>query len=177
MVEPTEIESAKRVNLIQVAQRSVKLTRHSSRLMGLCAFHWEKTPSMCVSPERYHCFGCGADGDVIEWVREINGLTFEAAIHHLNGDSRNSASNRKIERRESQAPSVPASQCDRSETARAIWKRRRPTASQLINYLRSRAHTGLIPATVGYLPADGGYDHAMIAAFGLAYRSLRLDQP
>jgi DNA primase len=54
-------------------------------LRGLCPFHDEKTPSFNVRPQvgLYHCFGCGAGGDVISFVREIDGLSFQEAVERL----------------------------------------------------------------------------------------------
>ncbi len=54
-------------------------------LMGLCPFHDEKSPSFHVTPARgvYHCFGCGAGGDVIAFVREVEQLTFVEAVEWL----------------------------------------------------------------------------------------------
>jgi DNA primase len=54
-------------------------------LRGLCPFHDEKTPSFNVRPQvgLYHCFGCGAGGDVISFVRAIDGLTFQEAVERL----------------------------------------------------------------------------------------------
>src|ERR1700712_5861985 len=56
-------------------------------LMGICPFHEEKSPSFSVSPARnlFHCFGCGAGGDVIGFVRELDGLTFSEAVERLAG--------------------------------------------------------------------------------------------
>lgn len=52
---------------------------------GLCPFHDEKTPSFNVRPSQgfYHCFGCEAGGDVITFLREIEGLSFVEAVEHL----------------------------------------------------------------------------------------------
>jgi DNA primase len=57
----------------------------SDNLRGLCPFHEEKTPSFNVRPStgQYHCFGCGAGGDVIRFVREIDGLSFPEAVERL----------------------------------------------------------------------------------------------
>ncbi|GGM65784.1 DNA primase [Thermopolyspora flexuosa] len=54
-------------------------------LKGLCPFHDEKTPSFNVTPSRgyYYCFGCGAGGDVITFVREIEHLSFTEAVERL----------------------------------------------------------------------------------------------
>ncbi|MFL6136283.1 MAG: DNA primase [Frankiaceae bacterium] len=57
----------------------------SGRLKGLCPFHDEKTPSFHVNPDQgfYHCFGCGAGGDVIRFVQEIEHLTFRESVEQL----------------------------------------------------------------------------------------------
>lgn len=54
-------------------------------LKGLCPFHDEKSPSFQVRPQvgRYHCFGCGEGGDVINFVQKIDGLGFTEAVEHL----------------------------------------------------------------------------------------------
>src|SRR3982074_2910639 len=54
-------------------------------LKGICPFHDEKSPSLSVSPSRglYHCFGCGAGGDVIKFVQDIEHLSFSEAVESL----------------------------------------------------------------------------------------------
>jgi DNA primase len=54
-------------------------------LKGLCPFHEEKSPSLSVSPARgmYYCFGCGAGGDVIRFVQNIEQLDFVDAVERL----------------------------------------------------------------------------------------------
>lgn len=54
-------------------------------LKGLCPFHDEKSPSFNVTPSRgmYHCFGCGAGGDVIKFVMELDGLGFTETVERL----------------------------------------------------------------------------------------------
>src|SRR5215217_4338272 len=55
------------------------------RLQGLCPFHDERTPSFGIDPveKLYHCFGCGAGGDVFSFVMETEGLDFGAALESL----------------------------------------------------------------------------------------------
>ena len=57
----------------------------TNRLQGLCPFHEERTPSFGIDPveKLYHCFGCGAGGDVFSFVMETEGLDFGAALEWL----------------------------------------------------------------------------------------------
>ncbi len=56
-------------------------------MKGLCPFHDEKSPSFHVRPQvgRYHCFGCGEGGDVIDFVMKVDGLGFTEAVEYLAG--------------------------------------------------------------------------------------------
>ena len=74
-----------RVGLAAYIGRRVKLTRKGREHAGLCPFHNEKTPSFTISEEKnfYHCFGCGAHGDVIGYVMRTENLSFPEAIERL----------------------------------------------------------------------------------------------
>jgi len=74
-----------RVRVTDVVGRKVKLIRRGRNHLGLCPFHNEKTPSFNVSPDKgfYHCFGCGAHGDIITFVMETEGLSFPEAVEQL----------------------------------------------------------------------------------------------
>jgi len=78
-----EIKS--RCNIVDVVGRTVTLKKAGSNYKGLCPFHKEKTPSFVVSEEKqiYTCFGCGASGDVIEFVQKYYGLDFSEAVEKL----------------------------------------------------------------------------------------------
>lgn len=74
-----------RVALSDVIGRRVRLVRRGNELTGLCPFHNEKTPSFTVSEDKgfYHCFGCGAHGDVIGFLMRDEGLPFPDAVERL----------------------------------------------------------------------------------------------
>ena len=74
-----------RVDIVEVIGQSVQLKKHGTGHKGLCPFHAENTPSFNVSSTKqfYHCFGCGASGDAIKFLREHDGLTFMEAIERL----------------------------------------------------------------------------------------------
>lgn len=74
-----------RVSLAQVIGRRVKLVRAGREWKACCPFHEEKTPSFYVNEDKgfYHCFGCGAHGDVIRFLTEQEGLRFPDAVRQL----------------------------------------------------------------------------------------------
>ena len=69
----------------EVVGRAVRLTRRGREHVGLCPFHNEKTPSFTVNDDKafFHCFGCGAHGDVIGFVMQHDGLAFPEAVARL----------------------------------------------------------------------------------------------
>jgi DNA primase len=79
-------ELADRNDIVDVVGSYVHLNKRSgANLFGLCPFHSEKTPSFSVSPDKqiYHCFGCGKGGSVINFIMEIEGLSFPEAVEFL----------------------------------------------------------------------------------------------
>ncbi len=83
------IESLKnQVNIIDIVGRCVPLKRAGSNYKGVCPFHSEKTPSFVVSEQKqiFTCFGCGASGDVIEFVQRYYNLDFNEAIEKIAGE-------------------------------------------------------------------------------------------
>ena len=79
-------ELTERNDIVEVVSSYVRLSKKSgSNLFGLCPFHSEKTPSFSVSPDKqiYHCFGCGKGGGVINFIMEIENLSFPEAVEFL----------------------------------------------------------------------------------------------
>jgi DNA primase len=74
-----------RVTLSGVIGRTTRLTKAGREWKACCPFHNEKSPSFTVNDEKgfYHCFGCGAHGDVIRWMTDQRGLAFMDAIKEL----------------------------------------------------------------------------------------------
>ena len=74
-----------RCDIEQTISRYVVLKRRGRNLTGLCPFHSEKTPSFTVYPENqsFFCFGCGAGGDVITFVRRAENLDYIEAVRYL----------------------------------------------------------------------------------------------
>jgi len=82
-------ELRQRVSITDVVGRKVRLIRRGHEASGLCPFHNEKSPSFTVSEDKgfYHCFGCGAHGDVIGFVMNSDGLDFRNAVEKLAGEA------------------------------------------------------------------------------------------
>ena len=73
--------------LADEVRRHLVLKRRGQTMVGLCPFHMERTPSFTVYPQdqRYNCFGCGANGDVFDFLHHQDGLDLRAAAEHLTG--------------------------------------------------------------------------------------------
>jgi len=76
-----------RVPISDIVGRHVQLRRRGREHLGLCPFHKEKTPSFTLNDDKgfYHCFGCGAHGDVISFEMQLGGLSFPEAVERLAG--------------------------------------------------------------------------------------------
>ena len=81
--------------IAEVIGRYVELRDMGRNLSGLCPFHKDQVPSLTVYPETgtYYCFGCGARGDVIDFLRAIERLRFHEALDALEGWSRRDGGN------------------------------------------------------------------------------------
>ncbi len=144
-------EIRRRHGLVEtIAAGDVALKRRGAEHVGLCPFHQEKTGSFTVNEAKgfYHCFGCGAHGDVIGFVMHDRGLDFPAAIDWL----------------EDTAPVKPrvrhatpaARQLDapeRTALARRIWQDGRPAAGGPVErYLQGRRIAVAPPGTLRFHP-------------------------
>jgi len=146
-----------RVDIVELIGDRVKLRKAGSNFVGLCPFHNEKTPSFYVNPinpskQFYHCFGCGASGDAIRFLKEYEGLHFIEAIEML---------------AERAGLSIPKEDQERFFKNHATLyellnkanqyfqeKLREPEASKAIHYLKSRGITGKIAKKfeIGFAP-------------------------
>lgn len=70
-------------DIVEIISQYVPLQKKGGRYFGCCPFHNEKTPSMCVNNGWYHCFGCGASGDVVKFVMEMESVSFYDAVKIL----------------------------------------------------------------------------------------------
>ena len=78
-------EVLNRADIVQIVGEYVPLTQRGSNFFGCCPFHHEKTPSFSVAADKrfYHCFGCGASGTTVNFIMEMEKLSFPAAVEFL----------------------------------------------------------------------------------------------
>lgn len=178
-------ELRRRVSLSSVVGKRVKLISRGNRMIGLCPFHQEKTPSFHVRDEDgyYHCFGCGVSGDAISFLREQESMSFIDAIHHLaemagmTVPEQQKLSPEEREQRNSMAQML--------EDATRFFEQalHKDIAIHAKSYLEKR-QVSLASQTryrIGYAPASGllpfleelGYKPEDIIAAGLVRRSTR----
>lgn len=85
-IRPEDVEQIReRADLVEVISGHTQLKKAGRIFKGLCPFHQEKTPSFTVDPDRglFHCFGCGAGGDVFTFVRDTESMSFVEAAERL----------------------------------------------------------------------------------------------
>ena len=178
-------EVRSRISLSAIIGKRVKLIRKGRRFSGLCPFHNEKTPSFSVNDDDgyYHCFGCGAGGDAITYLRESEGLDFTEAVRRLAEiagvaiPEQRPVDPVKLQRRQSVMEALAA--------ASAFFTAQLGTAqaAQARAYLDSRGLDEAVRADfqLGYAPASGlraallakGFEEQTLLDAGLCGRSDR----
>jgi len=154
-MSPRDVDLAalkERVRLSAHVQRRVKLRRAGGEWWGLCPFHSEKTPSFSVNDNKlfFHCFSCGAHGDIFDWLQRFEGLSLHESIERLRREAVEGASApRAAERRE------PDRETARKQAdARAIWEASRPIGGTVAEtYLREARAIGVaLPNSLRFHP-------------------------
>lgn len=125
-----------KADIAEIVSQYVHLQPKSGRLFGLCPFHKEKTPSFTVNPERgfFHCFGCGKGGNVIDFVMEMETITYAEARRHL-------AERLGIPIPKTAGPKREHEEIDRYQVmdlAANFYAKRLQTASKALDYLQTR---------------------------------------
>ncbi|KRA81624.1 CHC2 zinc finger domain-containing protein [Altererythrobacter sp. Root672] len=130
--------------LPSVAAATIKLRKCGVEWKGCCPFHYDRSPSFTIfdGGRRYQCFGCGASGDVLDFVRSLHGVGLREAAQMLTGRELPSI---EIE------PAATAAKEDRLEEARSIWRSAGPASGTAAEtYLRSRGLHLSIPPTIRF---------------------------
>ena len=133
-------ELRNRISLSGLVSRRVKLLRRGREFVGLCPFHHEKTPSFCVVDDKsfFHCFGCGAHGDVIGFAMRADNLDFIEAVEKLAGEAGlivPQATPQERERAQRQKTLLEAAEAAAVFYEQRLWA---PGGSRARGYLRGR---------------------------------------
>ena len=193
---PRFIEQLKDKNdIVDVVSKYVSLERKGNRFWGKCPFHHDKTPSFAVNVDGqfYHCFGCGASGDVIKFLREMESLDFMEAVEllckragmklpqHISGKDADEA--QKLKKRRDRLYALLK---DAAKFYHACLKSK---GQKVVEYLHGRGISGsyIVKFGLGYSPdahslidylAKAGYTGEEMAAAGVAaYRESRPADP
>lgn len=78
-------EIRQRCDIVSLVGQYLALEKRGKNMLGLCPFHSEKTPSFTITPEKqlFHCFGCGASGNVFNFIMRMENLSFPEAVRFL----------------------------------------------------------------------------------------------
>jgi DNA primase len=141
--------------------------RVGGRTFWLCPFHDEKTPSFTLTPDggAFICFGCGARGDLFDFLKHAEGLDIKEAVTFLVGNATPS-----VPPRISSRPRQDDDSAWRTKAALTIWREAGPAErSPVEKYLRGRGITIPIPQTIRHHPClfynpSGLRFHGMVAA-------------
>ncbi|RKQ68074.1 DNA primase [Oceanibaculum indicum] len=170
-----------RLAVSEIVGRRVRLQRKGREFQGLCPFHNEKTPSFTVNDDKgfYHCFGCGAHGDVITFAMNTEALSFPEAIEKL---AQMAGLQVPVQHPEERARDQKRRTLEEVMEAACRWYERNlrlPVGKQAMEYLKGR---GLDEATLkrfrlGYAPNERsalkahlvaeGFEEALIIEGGL----------
>lgn len=164
-----EIKS--RCNIVDVIGRVVPLKKAGSNYKGVCPFHNEKTPSFVVSETKqiYTCFGCGATGDVINFVERYYQLEFIPAIEKL-ADEYGITIQKGFHKNENKEESYQINR----EAAKFFFKALRQSANPGYTYMKNRGITPDILNKFGIGYADGKWDSLYQYLTGLGFKKEKL---
>ncbi len=160
MAEPGSVADKvkQQADIVRIVGDYVRLKKSGQNFLGLCPFHSEKTPSFAVHPVKqiYHCFGCGAGGDVFKFVMEVEKLAFPEALR-LVADK----AGVRLPEREPRTPEEARATRQRS----ALLKLHEQAAAFYVEQLDQTQEGKLARAYLN----DRGLTDETIKAFGIGY--------
>lgn len=146
-----------RTDIVDIVRQRVELKKKGDNYQGRCPFHDEKTPSFTVSDTKqfYYCFGCGAHGNVLEFLKQYDRMEFLDAINYL------------ATRHGMDIPKIEGYTPDRSydalfpimQRAATYYYQQLTQHPQAIHYLKSRGLTGQIAKLFSLGFAPPGWDN------------------
>ncbi len=178
-----------RSDIGEIAGEYIDLQRKGKNLMGLCPFHSERTPSFCVYPHNgsFYCFGCGAGGDVITFLRLVEHYDYVEAVKIL---SQRAGMDFEISEEDNIAHNKKLLMYEINREAAKFYHRDlfSPLGKEAFNYLEKRgiAVSSIKHFGLGYSPSQGyalvdylkkkGYNVEDIILSNLAFRSRNLKE-
>ena len=168
-------ELRSRISIVDVVSAKVKLTRKGREYTACCPFHNEKTPSFTVNEAKgfYHCFGCGAHGDIIKFEMEANNLPFMDAVQKLANKAGLQVP--QLRHEDHEAIEKRNSLYDIMELAARFFEKclRLPEGRQGLEYFYRRGFDDEIIAKfrLGYAPGNNGLK-ALLASKGIAEKEM-----
>jgi DNA primase len=155
-----------RTDIVDLVDGHVKLKKTGRNYSACCPFHKEKTPSFSVAPDKqfYYCFGCGAGGNAIGFLMQLENLNFPEAVEELAGkagltvpkdDSITSKAASAASQAKTQARNQAYDLLNRASQYYQSQLRRHPDRQKAVTYLKGRGLSGQIAQRfgVGYAPA------------------------
>ena len=162
-------------DIIRIITEHTQLKKTGAQWMGLCPFHGEKSPSFSVNAEKgvYYCFGCQVSGDVIDFVREIEGLDFAGSVELL--AAKTGIPLRYTDHNEGRRRNRRKEHAEIVQKAVDFYHQRLledPAARPARDYLRSRGYGGEVARQfqIGWAPDDWSL---LSRALGLSDDDLR----
>ena len=149
-------EVRRSTRLSSIAAKSLKLTRAGREWKACCPFHADRTPSFTIYADdrRFMCFGCGAEGDLLDFLMRLHGIGLLDALAMVDGGAFPTVVT---------AP-TPSNETHRGHEATAIWDAASRAAGTVVeSYLRSRALTLPIPPSIRFANIPLGTRPAMPA--------------
>lgn len=146
-------------DIVETVGKYVPLSKQGKNFIGLCPFHSEKSPSFSVSPDKqiFHCFGCGAGGNAIKFMMEIEGYSFPEAVRTMAEDAQMPVTWEEISQ-EKTGKALEREQMVNAHELAAKWfhylLKNSETGKQAALYLRGRGFNDKIIDTfqIGYAP-------------------------
>ncbi|MCX5616683.1 DNA primase [Bombella sp. TMW 2.2559] len=134
-------ELRQRTSLTSLFGRRNKLVRSGRNWKACCPFHGEKTPSLYIYDDHYHCFGCGAHGDAISYVMQSEGSGFREAVERLASEAGMEVP--ADDPRQVEKARVRQTLYDVMDEVQAIYRRRlyQPEGRGGLDYLQKRGLT------------------------------------
>lgn len=140
------VHNARQADCRALVAPHVKLRTHGKTRIGLCPFHAEKTPSFYVYENGYHCFGCGASGDSIQWLVAAEGYTFQDAVKVLSGEAVDSRPPVLTVEPKAIASPFDEEAIDSAQRAVTVWESAQPINGTVAeSFLRKRGARVLSP--------------------------------